>query len=112
MLYFPISDYFDPSDEERRRILSQFITRDYKSGLDACKICGMMYEKAEKKVGFRQLQNHIEAIHFRIPAFPCPYCHKIMTSKHKRHNHISATHKEEHQRAKYSHQVLMRSFRQ
>jgi len=92
-------DYFDPSNEERNAILGKWIVYDSNLAKDKCKICGHFYKTADRSNGTKQLQNHIEGVHFQIEAFPCYYCPKIYTSKHRRSNHISYVHQRQNREA-------------
>ena len=76
-----ISDYFEPTENERKAKLDNYIFYDPETGRETCKICKTSYSTKNVNDGYRILLNHIEAKHVKIKAYPCHYCEKSFCSK-------------------------------
>ena len=69
----------------REKRLSQYITTDNETGLEACNFCQKVPKGANPSIRLRHLMEHIESVHLKIMRHQCTFCDK----KYPRNSQLS-----------------------
>ena len=79
----------------REKRLSQYITTDNETGLEACNFCQKVPKGANPSIRLRHLMEHIESVHLKIMRYQCTFCDKKYPRNSQLSTHLKLIHQVE-----------------
>ena len=76
----------------REKKLSQYITTDSESGLEACSFCQKVPQGANPSIRLHHLMEHIESVHLKIMRYQCTFCDKKYPRNSQLSTHLKLKH--------------------
>ena len=58
-------------------------------GTRICNVCNATFAQ------IKSIEDHIEAVHVKIPVYECNFCSETFTYRGAKHNHVSKYHREQ-----------------
>ena len=76
----------------REKRLSQYITTDSETGLEACNFCQKVPQGANPSIRLHHLMEHIESVHLKIMRYQCTFCDKKYPRNSQLSTHLKLIH--------------------
>ena len=87
-----LSELGEESYQERQKRLSQHVTTDNETGLEACNFCQQVYKGNHQYTRLRQLFDHIDSVHLKVNSYVCQFCDKQYMNKYNLSTHLKLNH--------------------
>ena len=92
-----LSELGEESPQERQKRLSQHITKDSETGLEACNLCQKVFQGPYPSIRLRKLMEHIDSFHLKVyndkTIVKCSLCEKEVKNKYILKRHFRIVHK-------------------
>ena len=87
-----LSELGEESHQERQKRLSQHVTTDNETGLEACNFCQKVYQGNHQYTRLRHLMDHIDTVHLKVKSYVCQFCDKQYMNKYNLRTHLKLNH--------------------
>jgi uncharacterized protein (UPF0212 family) len=82
----------EESQQDRQKRLSQHVTTDNETGLEACNFCQKVYQGNNQSTRLRKLMDHIDSVHLKNKSYECQFCERKYLYKSNLCTHLRKNH--------------------